>query len=249
MELVDFVVMGENRTCTVPLLVEKFTKNEFFNSTSSPMLNRLLNEPHFIELNPDMPLSMTGPWTWSQPLEVVSHYDGKDSVVPQAMIVRLAHKHQRTGTLSWMFIRQQNSSACLAQHMVIDVAWVMHNYQCYAGLVGLRDGRASPATLNLSVVGFYLRPSDGSFGFRYECAGGVDTHSPNFSAALSKLTAYKARAKATLTRTLFVSMVEQNYDDVYAVYTGILGALFGAFALLVTTLFVYLVAAVKRSFC
>lgn len=82
---------------------------------------------------------------------------------------------------------------------------------------------------------------------RYTCRAGT-AKTPSFTAMQSKLSLYKPSWKAVLTSTLFVSMTEQSYDDVYAVYTGILGALFGAFALLVTTLFVYLVAALKRSF-
>jgi hypothetical protein len=81
----------------------------------------------------------------------------------------------------------------------------------------------------------------------YDCYG-ADIRSDSFAIMQSRLAAYRARRKEMLTTTLFVSMVEQTYDDAYAVYTGILGALFGAFALLVTTLFVYMVAAVKRSF-
>lgn len=46
--------------------------------------------------------------------------------------------------------------------------------------------------------------------------------------------------------TLFGSMKNLSYDDVYDVYTAILGALFGAFALLVTTLFVFVLAILKR---
>jgi len=101
---------------------------------------------------------------------------------------------------------------------------------------------------NLSLTGLMIVPNNYDMVSAYECASGTDVASSNFTTMQSKLAAYKTRWKASLTTSLFVSMTDQNYDDVYAVYTGILGALFGAFALLVTTLFVYLVAALKRSF-
>jgi len=102
---------------------------------------------------------------------------------------------------------------------------------------------------NLSLSGLRIVPNNVyDVVSPYECASGTDVASSNFTTMQSKLAAYKTRWKASLTTSLFVSMTDQTYDDVYAVYTGILGALFGAFALLVTTLFVYLVAALKRSF-
>lgn len=84
-------------------------------------------------------------------------------------------------------------------------------------------------------------------GIPYACAGGVDVSSPEASTVLSTLAALKDAAKSKLKVTMFVSMKESSWDDVNAVYTGILGALFGAFALLVATLFMFVLAILKRA--
>lgn len=142
----------------------------------------------------------------------------------------------------------------MAQRALHDVDMSLHDYVCDAG-IDSRCARArscTPHDLNMSVshVGYnWGVGSDKQQNFeRYECAGGIDITSPNATIALTKLAAHKDRAKASLTTTLFWSMKDQSYDDVYAVYTGILGSLFGAFALLVTTLLMYALAAVKRTF-
>lgn len=63
---------------------------------------------------------------------------------------------------------------------------------------------------------------------------------------LLKHASYKEWAKKRYKVSLFGSMHDLNYDDVYAVYTAILGALFGSFALLVATLFAFALAAVRH---
>jgi hypothetical protein len=84
------------------------------------------------------------------------------------------------------------------------------------------------------------------FGEPYTCTGGIDMSSPQADATLTKLAGYRSAAKSQYNTTLFGTMANLSYDDVYAVYTAVLGALFGAMALLVTTLFVYVVAIMKR---
>lgn len=86
----------------------------------------------------------------------------------------------------------------------------------------------------------------GMFGEPYTCTGGIDMSSPQADATLTKLVGYRSAAKSQYNTTLFGTMANLSYDDVYAVYTAVLGALFGAMALLVTTLFVYVVAIMKR---
>jgi hypothetical protein len=82
---------------------------------------------------------------------------------------------------------------------------------------------------------------------QYDCAAGVDLTSTAAFSALLRRQAYRESIKSKLySVTLFGSMKNLSYDDVYAVYTAILGALFGAFALLVTTLFVFVLAILKR---
>jgi hypothetical protein len=133
----------------------------------------------------------------------------------------------------------------VAHHSKIDADMLLRSHSVDRDAEG---GFLYAKDLNLSLAGLKVVPNAiEGLGAEYNCYGG-EVGSINFPVVQSKLAAYKARRKAMLTTTLFVSMVEQTYDDVYAVYTGILGALFGAFALLVTTLFVYLLAAVKRSF-
>jgi len=160
----------------------------------------------------------------------------------------------------WMWLTpairtDRHMRACMAKHAKIDVERALQDWRCgselneYSIEKGTGPGRGkSPKAFNISIVelqvsGFNRR----TLAYPYMCRAGT-AKTGNFTAMQSKLSVYKTPWKAALTTTLFVSMTEQTYDDVYAVYTGILGALFGAFALLVTTLFVYLVAALKRSF-
>jgi hypothetical protein len=59
----------------------------------------------------------------------------------------------------------------------------------------------------------------------YVCAEGVEV------GALGLLNTYRQVTKASYTVTVpSMSLRNQNYDDVYAIYTGALGAVFGAFA-------------------
>lgn len=82
---------------------------------------------------------------------------------------------------------------------------------------------------------------------QYDCAAGVDLTSTAAVGALLRQQAYRDSIKSKLyNMTLFGSMRNLSYDDVYAVYTAVLGALFGSFALLVTTLFVFMLAILKR---
>lgn len=89
----------------------------------------------------------------------------------------------------------------------------------------------------------------GNAGEAYVCAGGIDLSTPNADATLAKLAGYRSAAKSRYKVTLFGNMRDLSYDDVYAVYTAVLGALFGAFAVLVTTLFVYMLAILERFWC
>jgi len=148
---------------------------------------------------------------------------------------------------AWLWIAEQNdkTAECMAQNSTVDVELALRSYLCRTG--GEEGKGVPPKALDMTVSGLRVTWFDRT-SKPYACASGVDDASPNFAAMMGKLSAYKARQKAALTIDLFGSMVKQTSDDVYAVYTGILGALFGAFALLVTTMFVYLVAALKRSF-
>jgi hypothetical protein len=177
-----------------------------------------------------------------------------DRMVPP-QFVRFADNGRFVGAegIIVMQFAPQNASTskCMAHHSKIDFEMLLRSYSLSfkPSLKEGSEGRPLTANdLNLSLVGLWVVPNAiVGWGVDYNCYAS-DVRSGNFQIMQSKLAAYKARRKAMLTTTLFVSMVEQTYDDVYAVYTGILGALFGAFALLVTTLFVYLLAAVKRSF-
>lgn len=84
-------------------------------------------------------------------------------------------------------------------------------------------------------------------GIPYACARGVDVSSPDANTMLSTLAALNDAAKSKLKVTMFLSMKDSSQDDVNAVYTGILGALFGSVALLVATLFMFVLAILKRA--
>jgi hypothetical protein len=191
-------------------------------------------------------------WQSYLPSEVSLFFAEDTAPFPQ-MVVRLTAQTMfglhRTAFL-WFGPQNESTSACMVRHATHDVDVILSSgfdLECHAN------------NFDLSLSGIFVKPVGnlGHFGQdspqfdlpyqSYACAGGIDITSPNASAALAKLSAYKDRAKAGLTTVLFWSMRDQTYDDVYAVYTGILGALFGAFALLVTTLFVYALAAVKRT--
>jgi len=73
----------------------------------------------------------------------------------------------------------------------------------------------------------------------YLCAEGVEV------GALGLLNTYRQITKADYTRS-FLALRNLSYDDVYAVYTGALGAVFGAFATSVGMVFVVLAVVLLR---
>ena len=192
---------------------------------------------------------------WDSPPEV-SLFAGETCIepsnCPHQRVVRRSAPTLDIPQAAFLWFGPQNTStaACMAQHAPHDVDSLPDHSSCAAPVHTQNScaqaGSCTARDLNVSVSGLEISWINEAFK-KYECADGIDITSPNASAALAKLSAYKDRAKAGLTTVLFWSMSDQSYDDVYAVYTGILGALFGAFVLLVTTLFVYAVAAVKRT--
>jgi hypothetical protein len=81
----------------------------------------------------------------------------------------------------------------------------------------------------------------------FTCMQGVDVTSAEATAYLTRLDAYKSAAKSQYRTTIFVSMHNQTSEDLIAIYTGALGAVFGSMALLVSTLFVYALALAQRA--
>jgi hypothetical protein len=250
------VRLSNMRTVQAPLIADGSTDNRTYSPTCLTTLLgswRIMNSDACIWEhngsiwdNPLWPSSDTSPQV-SLFFEYTTDETRGDY---RQMVLRIsAPKPYRQVAFLWFGPQDASTAACMAQHAPHDVDMFLNNWPCAAPVDPQNKCHQSRnctlRDLNMSVSGVRIY----SYGDeeKYECAGGVDITSPNASAALAKLSAYKDRAKAGLTVDLFGSMRDQTYDDVYAVYTGILGALFGAFVLLVTTLFVYAVAAVKRT--
>jgi hypothetical protein len=106
-----------------------------------------------------------------------------------------------------------------------------------------------PDAANLTFDQLWLRLDANVDAARpYACAEGVDVTSADATAYLTRLDAYKSTAKSQYRTTIFISMHHQTAEDIYAVYTGALGAVFGSMALLVSTLFVYAIALGQKAF-
>lgn len=150
----------------------------------------------------------------------------------------------------WLELQQQTAKTahCMAESASLAVSLLQQAKYSLRHPNGTVLHGIRPKEHNLTFEQLWLRLDANLDAARpYACAEGVDVTSADATAYLTRLDAYKSTAKSQYRTTIFISMHHQTADDLYAVYTGALGAVFGSMALLVATLFVYLLAIAQHA--
>lgn len=151
----------------------------------------------------------------------------------------------------WLELNQQSlkTAHCMAESATLAVNLLQQAKYSLRHPNGTVLHNTRPRDNNLTFEQLWLRLDANLDAARpYACAEGVDVTAADATAYLTRLDAYKSTAKSQYRTTIFVSMHHQTAEDIYAVYTGALGAVFGSMALLVATLFVYVVHTVQTAF-
>jgi hypothetical protein len=151
----------------------------------------------------------------------------------------------------WLELNQQSAKTahCMAESASLAVDLLQQARYSLRQPNGTVLQGVRPREHNISFEQLWLRLDANLDAARpYACAEGVDVTSADATAYLTRLDAYKSTAKSQYRTTIFLSMHHQTAEDIYAVYTGALGAVFGSMALLVATLFVYVIAAARHVF-
>lgn len=151
----------------------------------------------------------------------------------------------------WLDLNQQTakSAHCMAESATLAVNLLQQAKYSLRQPNGTVLHGVRPKDYNLTFEQLWLRLDANLDAARpYACAEGVDVTSADATAYLTRLDAYKSTAKSQYRTTIFLSMHHQTAEDIYAVYTGALGAVFGSMALLVATLFVYVIAMLQHAF-
>jgi hypothetical protein len=151
----------------------------------------------------------------------------------------------------WLELNQQTTKTahCMADSASLAVNLLQQAKYTLRQPNGTVMHGVRPKDHNISFEQLWLRLDANLDAARpYACAEGVDVTSADATAYLTRLEAYKSTAKSQYRTTIFISMHHQTAEDIYAVYTGALGAVFGSMALLVATLFVYVLAAAQHAF-
>lgn len=151
----------------------------------------------------------------------------------------------------WLELNQQSAKTahCMAESASLAVDLLQQARYSLRQPNGTVLQGVRPREHNISFEQLWLRLDANLDAARpYACAEGVDVTSADATAYLTRLDAYKSTAKSQYRTTIFLSMHHQTAEDIYAVYTGALGAVFGSMALLVATLFVYVIATAQHVF-
>jgi hypothetical protein len=151
----------------------------------------------------------------------------------------------------WLELNQQTAKTahCMAESASLAVSLLQQAKYSLRQPNGTIMHGVRPKEHNLTFEQLWLRLDANLDAARpYACAEGVDVTSADATAYLTRLDAYKSTAKSQYRTTIFLSMHHQTAEDIYAVYTGALGAVFGSMALLVATLFVYVIATAQHVF-
>lgn len=167
---------------------------------------------------------------------------------PSFMESSKASKGQHVSSV-WLELNQQTAKTahCMAESASLAVDLLQQARYSLRQPNGTVLHGARPSEHNLTFEQLWLRLDANLDAARpYACAEGVDVTAADATAYLTRLDAYKSTAKSQYRTTIFISMHHQTAEDIYAVYTGALGAVFGSMALLVATLFMYAISIARQ---